>query len=170
MRATLKAVRSKCGASVVPSSDIAIRRRSCAVDMRSSLRLCDHTLLGLSDGLWSGRAKHDRKIYERPRSLRHDASLLLAQLGREGLAEVVGLEHRANFDVAWAGHRVRAALHPCDRLFHVLDLPQPKSGDELAGFGEGPVDHGTAYAVEGHALALRRRLQALAGQHDAGLD
>src|SRR3954447_14439824 len=46
MRATLKAVRSKCGASVVPSSDIAIRRRSCAVDMRSSLRLCDHTVLG----------------------------------------------------------------------------------------------------------------------------
>src|SRR5215204_2157679 len=165
MRATLKAVRSKCGASVVRSSDIAIRRRSCAVDMRSSLRLCDHTVLGRE------RAKHDRKdLLTEPRSLRHDASLLLAQLGREGLAEVVGLEHRADLDLAWAGHRVRAVLHPCDRLFHVLDLPQPKPGDELAGFGEGPVDHGTAYAVEGHALALRRRLQALAGQHDAGLD
>src|SRR5829696_4891330 len=107
MRATLKAVRSKCGASVVPSSDIAIRRRSCAVDMRSSLRLCDRTALGRE------RAKHDRKdLLTEPRSLRHDASFLLAQLGRESLAEVVGLEHRANFDVG-AGHRVRAALHPC---------------------------------------------------------
>jgi hypothetical protein len=34
MRATLKAVRSKCGASVVPASDRAMRRRSFAVAMR----------------------------------------------------------------------------------------------------------------------------------------
>src|SRR5215467_14179209 len=35
MRATLKALRSKCGASVVPVSDSAIRRRSAAVAMRA---------------------------------------------------------------------------------------------------------------------------------------
>src|SRR5215208_4689654 len=126
MRATLKAVRSKCGASVVPSSDIAIRRRSCAVDMRSSLRLCDHTVAWAERRPLEGpRQARPQNLLTEPRSLRHDASVLLAQLGREGLAEVVGLEHRADLDLARARHRVRAALQPCDRLFHVLDLPQP---------------------------------------------
>src|SRR6266705_4026342 len=35
MRATLKAMRSKCGASVVPVSESAIRRRSAAVAMQA---------------------------------------------------------------------------------------------------------------------------------------
>src|SRR5829696_9951006 len=136
MRATLKAVRSKCGASVVPSSDIAIRRRSCAVDMRSSLRLCDHTVLGRE------RAKHDRKdLLTEPRSLRHDASLLLAQLGREGLAEVVGLEHRADLDLSLRELSEGAALHPIDSLLHRLHLPEPEAADQLLSLGEWAVDH-----------------------------
>src|SRR5262245_66371242 len=53
MRATLKAMRSKCGASVVPVSDSAMRRRSAAVAMRAPtcpvLRHLHAARLGLAD-------------------------------------------------------------------------------------------------------------------------
>src|SRR3954468_1235367 len=79
---------------------------------------------------------------------------LFGELRRQRRAEVGGLEHWADFDFARAGHRIGAALHPCDRLGHVLDLPEPEAGNQLAGLREGPVDLGAARAVEGHALAL----------------
>src|SRR4051794_23924061 len=60
--------------------------------------------------------------------------LLLAQLGRERLAEVLGLEHLAELDRraltltrTGPGH----ALHPLDRLFLRLHLDDPEAGDQL---------------------------------------
>jgi len=51
------------------------------------------------------------------------------------------------------------ALHPGDRLIHVLDFPEPEAGDQL----ERPVDDGTAGTIERNTLALRGRLEAVGG-------
>ena len=90
-----------------------------------------------------------------------EAVFLIGELRRQRLAEISGLEHRADFDLARAWHRIGAALHP-RALGHVLDLPEPEAGDQLAGLGKGAVN-GAARAVKGHALALGW-VQALAGQ------
>src|SRR3712207_1567510 len=68
------------------------------------------------------------------------ALLGLAQLRRQVLAEVLGLEDLPDLDLRLAPHRVRAALDPLDRLLHGADLPQPEAGDQLLGLGEGAVD------------------------------
>src|SRR5215217_4830912 len=99
-----------------------------------------------------------------------EAVFLVAELRRQRLAEISGLEHRPDFDLARAGHRIGAALYPRDCLGHVLDLPEPETGDQLAGLGKRAVNDGAAWAVKGHALALRRGLQPFTSQHDAGLD
>src|SRR5512134_2575704 len=147
MRATLNAVRSKCGALVVPSSDIAMRWRSRAVDIwaplpfRASLVLCRR---------------------------RENTLLLRAQLGRERIAEVVGLEHGADLDLALRKMLEGAAPEP---LYGVLDrvhAPQPEAGDPLLGLGERTVGHGPAGELD--AYALRARVQTLPGEQDAGLD
>ena len=75
---------SKCGALVVPSSAIAMRRKSWAVDIESL-------------PAQRRRARISRLCSRR---LGEDALLLGAQLGRERLAEVVGLEHGADLDLA----------------------------------------------------------------------
>src|SRR3954464_9871241 len=95
-----------------------------------------------------------------------EAVFLVGELRRQRLAEVGGLEHRADLDLARAGHRIGAALHPGDRLRHILDLPEPEAGDELVGLSEGAVDDRAALAVEGDALALRRRMQTLREEED----
>jgi hypothetical protein len=77
-----------------------------------------------------------------------EAAFLFGELRRQRLAEVSGLEHWADLDLARAGHRIGAALHPCDRLGHVLDLPQPEAGDQLAGLGKGAVNDGATSACE----------------------
>src|SRR3954471_15694621 len=99
-----------------------------------------------------------------------DPVFLFGKLRRECLAEVGCLEHRADFDLAWTGHRIGAALHPLHSFSHVLDLPEPEASDYLAGLGKGPVDDGALRAVKGHALAVRGRVQTLAGQEDTGTD
>ena len=43
-----------------------------------------------------------------------------------------------------------------------------KPAIELLGLGERPVDHGALRSRELHPRALRARLQAFAGLHDAG--
>src|SRR3954471_4721532 len=99
------------------------------------------------------------------------ALLLLAQLGRELGAEVLGLEHLADLDLGLgAGHRVGAALDPLDRLFLRLHLPEPEAGDQLLRLGERAVGDNAPLAREAHARALAARLQAFAREHDAGLD
>ena len=80
------------------------------------------------------------------------------------------LDHGANLDLAGAGHRVGAALHPLQRLGHVADLPQPEASDQLARRRERSVDNGPPRAVERHALAVGGWLEALAGHENPGID
>ena len=72
--------------------------------------------------------------------------------GVSRVAEVLGLEHRANghLDATVEGR----ALDPLDRLLHRLHLPDPVAGDELLGLGERPVDDRALRAREAHALGL----------------
>jgi len=51
------------------------------------------------------------------------ALFLFAQLGCEFGAEVLGFEHRPDFDVAVARHRIGTAPCPLDRFFHRVHLP-----------------------------------------------
>src|SRR5512133_3313277 len=101
-----------------------------------------------------------------PLDLRAEPFLLDPELGRELLAEVLGLEHRPDLDHRLlTGHRVGAAPDPLDRLLHRLDLPEPEAGDELLGLGEGAVHDSLLAAGEDHALALRTRVKSLAREH-----
>src|SRR6185437_8305245 len=59
--------------------------------------------------------------------LRAQPLLLLAQFGREHIAEVLRLEYRADLDDRLARHRVRAAPDPGDRLVQRSHLPQPET-------------------------------------------
>src|SRR5215471_18006636 len=106
-----------------------------------------------------------------PRELGALALFLLAQLRREVGAEILGFVHLADLDLAVpALERTRAALDPFDRLVERLALPQPEAGDQFLGLGERAVDDAALVIGELDAHALRARMQALAGQHDAGLD
>src|SRR5215813_369699 len=87
-----------------------------------------------------------------------------AQLRRQVLAEVLGLEHRADLDRVVAEGR---AAQPRDRLVHRLHLPEPEARDELLALGERPVDDRRLAAVEAYAHALRARLDALTREHHA---
>ena len=85
--------------------------------------------------------------------LRPQPLLLLAQLGRELLAEIVGLEDLPDLDL---GASVEGrALEPLQGLVHRLDLPDPEAGDQLLRLGEGPVDDRPLLAREADPLALR---------------
>src|SRR5882672_5510230 len=74
-----------------------------------------------------------------------------------------------DFDLARSRHGIGAALHPGDRLVHVLDFPEPEAGDQLACRGERTVDNRTAEAIERNTLALRGGLEAVGGKQDAGI-
>src|SRR6266498_3562767 len=102
-----------------------------------------------------------------PGRLRADALLLLPELRRERLAEVLRLEYLPDLDLGPAVER--SALQPLDRLFLRLHLPQPEAGDELLRLGERPVDHGPLASVEPDPHAFRARLEPLAREHHAGL-
>src|SRR6185503_1383340 len=65
------------------------------------------------------------------RSLGAQSFFLLAQLGRELRAEVLGFEHRPDLDFVVVERR---ALQPFDRFVQRLDLPHPETGDELLRF------------------------------------
>ena len=93
----------------------------------------------------------------------------LLQLGRELLAEVLGLEHLADLDLRRARHRVGAALDPLDALLERL-RPARSSSRRRA--------PSSPRTVRRRRCGCRRRtararpsagLQALAGQHHAGL-
>src|SRR5262245_41819230 len=79
------------------------------------------------------------------------------------------LVQRPNFDLARSRHRIGAALHPGDRLVHVLDFPEPEARDQLAGFGERPVDDRTEETIKRNTLALRGGLEAVGGEQNASL-
>src|ERR1039458_8517149 len=42
----------------------------------------------------------------------------------------------------FAGHGIRTALDPVQRLVHRLDLPDPEAGDQFLGLGEGAIHDG----------------------------
>src|SRR5437868_11128274 len=94
-------------------------------------------------------------------NLRSQALFLLAKLGRELGAEVVGLEDLANLELALSTGGVRAALGPFHRLFFGSHLPDPKTCDQLFGLGERTVDDGSLRAGELDPRALRARMEAL---------
>jgi hypothetical protein len=72
----------------------------------------------------------------------------------ESRCEVFGLEDLADLYVGVAFVEDGAALDPLDRLFERLDLPEPESGDQFLGFGEGAVGDGAVLAGEVDAGAL----------------
>src|SRR5262249_29200644 len=92
-----------------------------------------------------------------------------AHLGRERIAEVLGLEDLADLDLAFFVMRIRTALHPLDRLVPRLHLPDPEARDELFRFGERSVDDRPLAAGKSHPRAFRPRVQPLAGDEHAGL-
>src|SRR5690348_2278525 len=103
--------------------------------------------------------------------LRAQALFLLAKLGRELGAEILGFEDLADLDLGrLALERRGAALHPLDGLVERLDLDDPEARDELLRLGERTVDDRALAVIEADARALRARLQAFARKHDARLD
>src|SRR5262249_7283190 len=94
---------------------------------------------------------------------------LLSELRREGLAEVFRRKHLADLDLGLPCMRIGAALHPIDRLLERGNLPDPEAGDELLGLGEGAVRDDALAPGKLDAGAFGAWLQALAGEHDAGL-
>src|SRR3954468_12112691 len=97
--------------------------------------------------------------------LRAQPLFLRAELGRELLAEVLGLEDRPDFDFRPAAER--CALQPLDRFVHRLDVPQPEAGDQLLRFSERSVDHRAFGTGEPDALAPRTWMQPFARLHHA---
>src|SRR3954468_15452323 len=94
--------------------------------------------------------------------------LLLAQLGGELLAEVLGLGDLAHLDL---GVAEGCLLHPLEHLLAGGDLQDPEARDELLGLGERPVDdRGPAVLVEPDAGALGAGQEPLAGEHHTRLD
>src|SRR5689334_19271631 len=77
-----------------------------------------------------------------------NAVLLGAQLGRELLAEVLGLEDLADLDLRFARHGIGGALDPLDGFLERAHLEDPEARDQLLGLGERPVDHGALAARE----------------------
>src|SRR3712207_260100 len=115
-----------------------------------------------------GSAPIDRRLRVRL-DLLAQALLGLAQLRRQVLAEVVGLEDLPDLDLGVALHRVRAALDPLDGLLHRADLPQPEARDQLLGLRERAVHDAPVGAAEAHPRTLGAGVEPLAGEHDAGL-
>src|SRR4051812_6271342 len=100
------------------------------------------------------------------RGLRAQPFLLLTQLGRELVSEVVALEDLTQLDIAFLEGN---ALRPLDRLLLRLHLPDPVAGDELLRLGERAVGDGRRVPVVVHAHGLRARMEALAREHHARL-
>src|ERR1700722_962261 len=88
---------------------------------------------------------------------------------RPRLHQIRHLVQRPDFDLARYWHGIGAALHPGDRLVHVLDFPEPEAGDHFLRLGERAVDDRTAGTIERNTLALRGGLESVAGAPDAGV-
>src|SRR5437773_1333034 len=96
--------------------------------------------------------------------LRAQSLLLLLELRLERITEIVRLEHLANLHFTFLE---RGPFQPLDGLAERLHLPQPETGDQLLGLGEGAVDHRPLAAGEPDARALGARLQPLPREHHA---
>src|SRR6266536_2841478 len=94
----------------------------------------------------------------------------LVMLHRGAFAEIFHLEELANLNLAVYFVRVRATLHPFDRLGNRFHLDNPVAGDQLLRFGKRPVDHSPLVAGKSDARGLRARLQPRGIEQDASLD
>src|SRR5450432_2230945 len=65
-----------------------------------------------------------------------EACFLLAQVGRQRLAEIFRRKNLPDFDFRAVVER--GTLHPADRLVQRFDLDQPEAGDQITGEIEGP--------------------------------
>src|ERR1700676_5771793 len=97
--------------------------------------------------------------------LRAETLLLLAQFGRQRLAEILGVEDLPDFDLGAVIER--RPLHPFDRLVQRFDLDQPKTANQIAGKAERTATHGASLAWKFNSRALRTRVQPLACEHNA---
>jgi hypothetical protein len=82
---------------------------------------------------------------------RTEAFIVLTELHRVLRTEVLGLEDLSDLDLAFAVHRVGAALYPFDCLLERLGLDEPEASDELFRFGERAVDDTALAAIEVNA-------------------
>ena len=92
-----------------------------------------------------------------------------AREGVKSSKQIGHLVQRPDFDLAGSRHGIGAAFYPGHRLVHVLDVPEPEAGNQLLGFGEGPVNDQPVGAVKRDALAVRRGFEAVGRAQDAGL-
>src|SRR5438270_3787649 len=100
-----------------------------------------------------------------------DALFRLSELGGERVAEILRLEHLADFDLRLsARHGIGAALDPFDAFFKRLHLEEPVAGDQLLGLSEWPVDDRPLGARESDPRALRAGLKALSREQHPGFD
>src|SRR5690242_15228293 len=79
----------------------------------------------------------------------HRSSGLTGTVACPILLEISRLVERSNFNLARAWHWIGAAFYPGHRVVHVLDGPDPVTGDQLLGFGERTIDHHAVGTVEG---------------------
>ena len=91
-------------------------RASPAMSRADSIRQTASIALTTAAGACSVIERRSGAGLERWAISRAQPRVPLAQLGRELLAEVVGLEDLANLDLAVTRHRVGAALDPLDGL------------------------------------------------------
>src|SRR5687767_7539649 len=98
------------------------------------------------------------------RCLLPDSLLLLPELGRKLLAEVLRFEHLPELHLTLPEWR---PLQPLDGLLLGSHLPQPEPGNELLCFGKWTIRDRALVPLEPHTSALRARLQSLSRQHDA---
>src|SRR5687768_6242094 len=101
--------------------------------------------------------------------LRPQLLVPLAQLRRELVSEVLGLEDRTDLDHAVLVVGVRDPLDPLDRLVERLHLQDPVAGEQLLGLGERAVDHLPVAARELDAGPSRAGVKAFAAEHHARL-
>src|SRR5439155_18253914 len=82
-------------------------------------------------------------------------------------SEVFGLEDlpKLDLDATVEG----GPLEPFDGLFLRPNLPQPVAGNQFLSFGERAIDHGSLLSREPDPGAFRAGLEALAGEHHAGI-
>src|SRR5271169_1377107 len=104
-----------------------------------------------------------------PLSFSRVRSWISLTLGVRFSSQISHLVQRPDFDLARSRHGIGAALYPGDRLVHVLDVPKPEPGDQLAGFGERPVDDRAAGTMERNTLTLRGGLESVGHEQDAGV-
>src|ERR1700730_19256241 len=87
----------------------------------------------------------------------------LRSLFHFGLSEVFRLEDLADFDIRRAGHRVRAALDPFNRLIDRFYVPDPIPGNQVLRIREWPHGDGAILSGKCDARALRTCLETIGG-------